>query len=243
MFNTKDLLGQLMGSGMAPSSNDRMQNAVGNKGLGGLLGGLAGKAQEAFGTVRGEVANNNPLAIGGLGALAGAVLGGRGGALGGGALALLGSLAYSALNPKAETVDGERAPLGLRQPQSAAEEAELEGNAALIIRAMVNAAKADGQIDTDEVRRIVGHLEENGAEPEALEYLKGEMDKPFDMEALVRDVRSPEVAVEVYAASLLAIEIDTDAERYYLQRLANALSLQPDTIERIHTTLGIDLPR
>jgi uncharacterized membrane protein YebE (DUF533 family) len=43
------------------------------------------------------VQQNNPLAIGGLGALAGAMLGGGKGAVGGGLMAVLGSLAYSAL--------------------------------------------------------------------------------------------------------------------------------------------------
>jgi uncharacterized membrane protein YebE (DUF533 family) len=66
-----------------------------------------------------------------------------------------------------------------------------------------------------------------------------EMQKPLDLDALVRDVKSQEVAVQVYGASLLAIEVDTPAERDYLQRLANGLSLDGETVERVHASLGI----
>ena len=139
MFNARDLLGQVMGAGITPSTASRAQHAVGSNGLGsagsplgGLLGNLAGVASDALGSAKRGVEQNNPLAIGGLGALAGAVLGGSSGALQGGGLALLGSLAYAALNPKrgAEEPSAEEiarnAPIEMRLPQNAAEEAEQE---------------------------------------------------------------------------------------------------------------------
>ena len=64
------------------------------------------------------------------------------------------------------------------------------------------------------------------------------MRKPSALESLVAVVKSPEVAVAVYAASLLAIEVDTDAERTYLRRLAGALRLDAGTVQQLHAGLG-----
>ena len=201
-----------------------------------------------FGDAKQSVQSGNPLAIGGLAALAGAVLGGGGGAmrgaLGGGALALLGSIAMSALKnyQAGATASPEEiakdAPLGLRAPQTPAEETELERTADLVLRAMIDAAKADGQIDGAEVQRIAGKLEEAGAGQEARDFVMAELNKPLDVDALTREVRTPEVAAQVYAASLLAIEVDTPAERDYLVRLANGLGLDRATVQRIHQLLS-----
>ena len=108
--------------------------------------------------------------MGGLAALAGAVLGGRhgmGGAVGG-LMALLGSLAFSALKSKAATAQADPAeptrevPLGFAPPQTPDEETELQSTALLALRAMINAAKADRAIDGGEMSRIMGKLHESG---------------------------------------------------------------------------------
>jgi uncharacterized membrane protein YebE (DUF533 family) len=219
-------------------------------GLGGMLSGLAESAKGMFGEAGRSVQSGNPLAIGGLGALAGALLGGGGGAakgaVGGGALALLGTIAVSALKnwgqdgatPSAEEVVRD-APLGLREPQTPAEHEELETTAQLVLRAMISAAKADGEIDAVEVERIAGKLREGGVDAEERAFVMAEMRRPIDLDGLIGAVRSPEVAVEVYAASLLAIEVDTAAERDYLSRLAGGLRLHPETVRRIHQALGV----
>jgi uncharacterized membrane protein YebE (DUF533 family) len=216
------------------------------------LGGLADAARDMLGGA-GRTAQRNPLAVGGLAALAGAILGGRtsvpGGALGGGALAVLASLALSSLggdrqgeaSPSQEDAAAD-APLGLREPQTPAEEQELQDKATLILQAMINAAKADGSIDQGEIERITGRLESEGAAPEAREFIGQEMLKPMDMDRLIRKVQTPQAAVEVYAASLLAIELDTPAERDYLHRLAAGLGLAPTTVQRVHDALGVATP-
>lgn len=269
MFNATDLLGQLMGSGMAPSTERRAQHALGERGLqradsplsdllgnlgsggsgggGGILGGLAGVAGQALGSAKRGVEDNNPLAIGGLGALAGAMLGGGSGALKGGGLALLGSLAYAALNPKqAQSAPApeeiqQNAPLEMRSAQTPAEEEELEENANILLLAMINAAKADGQVSTEEFQHISGKLKDAGAEQEGMAYLLGELQKPLDVQAMVSQVQSPELAAEVYAASLLAIEVDTEEERQYLRQLAAALPLPPEAVPRLHEALGVPM--
>jgi uncharacterized membrane protein YebE (DUF533 family) len=267
MFNARDLLDQLMQAGMTSSTSNRVGHALGSEGLaqpgnpiGDLLrsfqgggqspgfGGLAEAAASMFGDAKQSVQSGNPLAIGGLAALAGAVLGGGGGAmkgaLGGGALALLGSIAMSALKnyqagaaPGAEQV-AKDAPIGLREPQNPAEEEEMERTADLILRAMISAAKADGQIDGAEMQRIVGKLEEAGADQEARQFVLQELQKPLDLQGLIRTVRGPEVAAQLYAASLLAIEVDTAAERDYLRQLANGLGLDDRIVQRLHQMMG-----
>jgi uncharacterized membrane protein YebE (DUF533 family) len=200
------------------------------------------------GSIRSTLQDKNQLAMGGLAALAGAVLGGRhgmGGAVGGGLMALLGSLAFSVLKNRAATAQADpaelarEAPLGLREPQTPEEETELQNTALLVIRAMINAAKADGAIDGAEMSRILGKLGELGTDDEARDFVMSELQKPIDLDALIRAVKNREVAVQIYGASLLAIEVDTPAERDYLQRLANGLGLDGETIERVHASLRL----
>ncbi len=202
---------------------------------GGVLGNILNEAGRAVG-------GNRNLAIGGLGALAGAMLGGgrrsMGGALGGGVMALLGAMAFQALQSSAGGTP--RVPLGLAVPRSQAEQAELEHNSELVLKAMLNAAKADGQIDQDEIRRIVGKVQETGADAEAQEFLMAEMRKPMETESLVAAAQGkPELAAQIYTASFLAIEVDTPAEEKYLEQLASSLGLTPEVAQRIHKAVGL----
>lgn len=272
MIDTRDLLGRLFQSNVSGSTQQRVNHALGSQGAGdasgsplasmlgdlfgpgGKLGGVSQHAEGLLGTARQRIESGDPMAIGGLGALAGLVLGGRGAAVGTGALAFLGSLAYGALKKSQAAAASDPAaaatpaalekemPLGVRPPQTPEEEAELQDTALLVIRAMVNAAKADGQIDGGEMSRIMGRLKEAGADEEAQAFMISEMQKPFDAEGLIRDVNrlgKPEVAVEIYAASLLAIEVDTPAERQYLAALASGLGLSADAVSRVHQALGV----
>ncbi len=140
MFSARDLLGQVMQTAMNDTTARRVRHALGPQGLGaagsplaglfgpgGGLGGLADSAGSMLGEAGRAVQGGNPLAVGGLGALAGAVFGGGGGALrgalGGGVLAMLSGLAFSALSkgqaaPAPAETAAEAAPLGLREPQN-----------------------------------------------------------------------------------------------------------------------------
>ena len=48
----------------------------------------------------------------------------------------------------------------------------------------------------------------------------------------------PALAADLYAASLIAISADTEAERAYLDRLALGLALSGEARARIHQQLG-----
>ena len=203
-------------------------------------GGGLGQVLEQLGK---SVGNNRTLATSGLGSLAGAIFGGGAkswrGAVGGGLLALLGTMAMQALQNAGKKP---QAPMGLVEPQNEAEAQEVENQARIIIEAMITAAKADGQISEDEVQRIAGHLQESGADTETLQYVLAEMQKPMQTGALVAAVGgNQELAAEVYAASLLAIEVDTQEERQYLSELGAALNLEPAVTRHLEESFGINV--
>lgn len=256
MAGFMDMLGTMIQQGMTQSGGTRMTNALGGRGvLEDLLGGLGqmmGETQTGqapttpgsggmLGDVLGQLANNK-AAVGGLGALAGALLGGGGsaarGAIGGGSLAMLASLAFSSLQKAGQPMS--RPPRALLEPQNELETQALENDAEVIIKAMINAAKADGRIDRDEIEKIIGKLQEDGLTAEEQEFFKAEANKPGDLSSVVVSVDGDiELAVEVYAASLLAIEVDTEAERNYLEHLATELGLSPRITDHVQETLGV----
>ncbi len=107
--------------------------------------------------------------------------------------------------------------------------------ALVMVRAMINAAKADGQIDAEENQKIVDKL--SGAGPQAIAFVREEMAKPLNMDFLVGV--NPAMATEIYTVSLMAIELDTMAEVNYLKQLSQQLGMDESTVNRIHRQLGV----
>lgn len=277
MASLTDIIGALIQSGPAKSTNSRLQNALGAGGqadsslldnlfggsggsggsgeagglgdaLSGLLGGgqggggIGGLLSEVLGEAGKAVGGNQNLALGGLGALAGALLGGGSssltGAAGGGIMALLGAMAYQAL--KGTQQETQEVPLGLREPTTPAEAQQMDNQAGLILKAMINAAKSDGQIDRNEIQRIIGRLETAGIDRQARDFVLAEMNRPMDTEALIAAGRgNPQLAAQLYAASLLAIEVDTAAERAYMENLAGGLGLGTNVVGKLENVMGL----
>lgn len=96
-----------------------------------------------------------------------------------------------------------------------------------LLRAMIAAAKSDGHIDAAEQQKIFGKLDELDLDTEAKAWVMDELRKPLDIDSVVAAATSPEVAVEIYAASFLAIDPDDPAEQAYLAMLASRLKLDP----------------
>jgi uncharacterized membrane protein YebE (DUF533 family) len=241
----EQLAGMLGGTGGGGAAGGAMGG-----GLGAILGQLQGTAKDAVGRTTDAVKRNDPLAVGGLGALAGAILGGRGGAVGGGLMAVLGSLAYGALQnmqaqqAQAAATANDTSPLAVLPPEvrgaaTPDEEASVNARAMVLVQAMIAAAKADGQIDAAERERILGKLAEGGADQDARDWVLMEMRAPLDLDAIVAQAGSPDLALEVYAASVMAIEVDTEAERAYLTELARRLSLPAPAVAYVNRALGI----
>lgn len=225
-MNTRGLLDQLLKSGQ-----DLLQQKSGGAsagGLGGLLGGAAKGGQGGdLGTLL-KGAGGGALAAGALGLLLGnksaRKMGGK--ALTYGGLAALGVMAYKAYGnwqaqqasaPQAEPQTLDRLP---------APQAELHSQA--ILKALVGAAKADGHVDARERQLIEGELvklTQNDAELQ--HWLQAELNKPLDPADIARAASTPEMAAEMYVASVLMVDEEHFMERAYLEELARQLKLDP----------------
>jgi uncharacterized membrane protein YebE (DUF533 family) len=112
----------------------------------------------------------------------------------------------------------------------------MEQQAKLMIRAMIQAAKADGEIDAAEQAAIVERLGDISEEERA--FVQAELQAPSDIAGLVRD--AGDVGREqVYATSLAAIRIDNAAEADYMRRLAAGLGLSAAQRDAIHVRMGV----
>ncbi|MDW4497606.1 tellurite resistance TerB family protein [Sulfitobacter sp. D35] len=212
----EDLLGSVLGG---------RGGTGGSGGLGGLLNGLgAGRAGGSGG---------------GLQDILGGLLGGAaaGGAMGGGS----GGLPRSVQNHP-DRVDADFGRV-LNSQFDGSPEPEIEPSteqeltAALMLRAMIQAAKADGEIDAAESERLLGQLG-SGVDEEEKAFVQSEMQSPVDVDKLVSQV--PEgMEAQIYAVSLLAIDLDHQAEAQYLDKLARGLDLAPEKVNQIHDELGV----
>ena len=274
MAGLGDLLSVLMQGGLSSQGNNRAGKAINNLGQsGGVLGqilggstasatstgnsggGLLGGLLEAAGSMMSDSGNatqrNKTLATGGLGALAGALLGGDSGslkgALGGGGLALLASLAMQAFKnmnqqpagAPAMGIAGNELPLGMRAPANAEEEQTLESTAELALKGMINAVKADGKIDAAEAEKLTSRLKDAGIDEQDRQQFLNELRRPLDLDGLVAAIPNEAVAAQVYAASLFAITVDTPAEREYMAQLAQRSGLNASIVNQLHTAVGI----
>lgn len=112
----------------------------------------------------------------------------------------------------------------------------MEANARLMIRAMIQAAKADGEIDAEERKKIMEHLEDAG--PDERAFIEAELGAPVDPMALARDT-GEQMGAQVYAAALMTVRVDKASEASYLDNLANALGLSEETRKRVHAAMGV----
>jgi len=223
---------------------------VGGKQASGGAGGGGGRSGLAGGSLGGIAGGT--LA----GGLAGLLMGSKGGrkvaksAVTYGGVALLGGLAYKAWRDwQSGKAAGQAPPTsadaiepppadGRFRPPAEAPAADTQALSQTLLRAMIAAAKADGHIDQDEQRRIFGEVDrlDLGAEEKA--FVIEELSRPLDVQAVVAGATCPERAAEIYAASLLAVDPDTPAERAYLSLLAERLGLEPALVDHLHANVG-----
>lgn len=151
---------------------------------------------------------------------------------------MLASLAFSALKKSGQ--EPQQPPRALFEPETLEDKQALEQDAEIIVKAMINAAKADGRIDETEVHKIVGKLEKDGLTDEEKSFFIQEVKKPMDLDNIIRSAGGkPEMAAQIYTASLLAIEVDTPAEKQYMQQLATGLGLTSQVTGNIEGFLGM----
>jgi uncharacterized membrane protein YebE (DUF533 family) len=214
---TRGLLDQLLKSGQSllqdnggRRSGNNPKDAVG--GLADLLGGAGGSA----------------MAAGALGLLLGSNKTVRkvgGNALTYGGLAALGVMAYKAYG----NYQAQQSSTPASEPQTLdrlpAPQAEQHSQA--ILRALVAAAKADGHIDDRERQLIEGEFSKLTQDQEVQQWLAAELNKPLDPGEVARAASTPEMAAEMYLASLMMVDQQHFMERAYLDELARQLQLAP----------------
>lgn len=231
------LLGSMVQGTMSssPAASSRMSNAGG--GIQDLLGSLMGAGQSMTQRVGGD-----NLAAGGVGALLGTLLGGSrsttANALGGGMMGILGMLAYKALkNSSSSSSTQQQQTMTYTQPSPQQQASDAE----IILTAMIDAAKADGQVDPQEINKIMANLQSSGAGQDGVNYVISKLQGPMETAKIVAAVRGrPELAAQVYSASLMAIEVDTEAEKRYLDKLAKAMGLNSNIINNIKQLTSAD---
>ena len=100
-----------------------------------------------------------------------------------------------------------------------------EAEAKIILRAMILAAKADGAMDAAERAAIMDHLGDDASEDDRV-FISAEIEEGPSLEEFLGSVPpSPELRQQIFAMSLLAIEVDTPEEEAHMRRLAEGLGL------------------
>ncbi len=153
-----------------------------------------------------------------------------------GTLAAAGGLAYKTFrdwqaNSGASDVDS---PAGIPVGELEGQVAELRSTT--LLRAIIGAANADGQIDHDDRQRIVSKLTDLGIADDEERFLDAELKNPASIEDLAAAADTPTTANEIYLLSAAFIDPDNAAERDYLDRLAKALGLQAELADALENT-------
>ncbi|MGY1459773.1 MULTISPECIES: tellurite resistance TerB family protein [unclassified Luteimonas] len=106
-----------------------------------------------------------------------------------------------------------------------------------ILRALVGAAKADGHIDERERGVIEGEFARMNPGTEVQQWLHAELAKPLDPAEVARAATTPEIASEMYLASLMAVDEQNFMERAYLDELARQLEIDDALRQRLASEL------
>lgn len=223
----KSGLGQLTGQGGGQSSSDaRGGSFSGERGGSNKSGGGLGSLMSGFG--------GGALSGGALGVLLGnkklRKSGGKIAMYGG--MAALGLMAYKAYGNWQKQQAGQEGQGGFapaREPQTMDRlpAPEVEQHCTAVLAAMIGAAKADGHIGSEERALLHDEIEKMSADPADRQWLDNELAKPLDPASVAAAAQTPEMAAEMYLASLIMVDDESYMERAYLDELARQLKLEP----------------
>lgn len=221
-MSARQLLDQLLqsGQGLLSDATNRVQGATG--------GSAGGKASFLTGLGGGA------LGAGALGLLMGSKkarkIGGKVAMYGG--MAALGALAYRAYGDwQRNQAGGAQAAPPQTLDRLPAPEAEQHSNA--VLTAMIGAAKADGHIGPEERGLLETELAKLSSDAQDRQWLETELSRPLDPASVAQSAKTPEMAAEMYLASLLVVDEESYMERAYLDELARQLKLEPGLKEKL----------
>jgi len=253
------LMGTLAKVAIGYATARGVDSLSGGKGLGGLMGGAQvsgdnplSQIQAQMGQMMGGAGGDNPLAgimekmqSGGLDLSSlmggGSAQGGEKGGLlsalgaGGGGAGLAGLLA--AAGGMAAASGQNMGSMFDQAAKSGAVPPDAEETAALMLRAMIQAAKCDGGIDEAERAKILDTVGDD-ADAEDIAFVQDQLVAAVDVAALATDTPA-QMRTQVYSASLMAIRLDTQPEAQYLDALAKAMGLDEPTVNALHMQMGV----
>lgn len=243
------LLDDLLGSNTGGGGNRN----TGSGGLADMLGQVLGGRSGGAGSGSSYGGANSPRrgqAQGGLGGIldqlsTGAAAGGLGGLLGG----ILGGGGTQQPSPQEKLVQRGSQPtndasfgelfndaIAKGDEPEIAPTPEQNALAGLMLKAMIQAAKSDGEIDDKEKAKLMSEFGDLDDDERA--FIREQMAAPVDAAALAREV--PEgYGPQIYLMSLMAIEFDNRKEAEYLHALAENLGLDKATVNGIHDKVGV----
>jgi len=205
-----------MGGGNRGGGTRINQSPGSTGGMGSLLGGNSGSSGGSLTDLLGGATQG-----GGLGGLLESLSGNNSGAAGGASAGSLGDLLNSAIKGQ--------------NPGSVAPQPEQETQAAVMLRAMFNAAKSDGRLDDNEKKKITDQL--GDLSPDDIAFVKKEMAAPLDVQGFIREVPRG-MEQQIYLMSLMAIDLDSKQEAEYLDKLSKGLGISESASNQIHQKLG-----
>jgi uncharacterized membrane protein YebE (DUF533 family) len=164
-----------------------------------------------------------------------------------GGIAALGAVAWTAYQKyQASSTGGANQPAepratdptwsGLRQERFEIDPSDTEPHStpSLLLQAMITAADSDGHMDGDELQRIMRRVDELDLAANEKAMIFDALKAPLSMAEICKQVESPELAIEVYLSSLLAIDESRSEARHYLDALAFRLGLPEELISELH---------
>ena len=222
MDQLQGMMGQMQEQGAAGMGS--MQEMMGQM-MGALGGGAGGAGGMDLQSMLGGLMGGGQQQEGGEG---GGLLSGAGGAGLAGLLAMAGGAAAAS---------GQGVGGLLDQFNTAETAPEAEEAAGLMLRAMIQAAKADGDIDEAEKAKILETIGED-ADADDIAFVQQQLAAPVDVQALA-DATPEAQKMQVYSMSLMSIRVDTQAEAAYLDQLAGALGLDQQVVNMLHMQMGV----
>ena len=217
-----DMMSKMTGGGAAGGTNpmaDMMAQLTGGGGAGGgmdiqsMLGSLMGGGAQADGDKGGLLSS----------------AGGGAGAGLAGMFAAMGGAAAASGKGVGDMLDG----FGKTTPAAP----EAEASAGLMLRAMIQAAKCDGDIDDAERAKILETVGDD-ADAEDIAFVQAQLAAPLDVEGLANDTPDAQ-KFQLYAMSMMSIRVDTPAEKAYMAALADALGIDPQTAQMLNMQMGV----
>ncbi len=230
MFDAKRLLDQFVGGqGGQGQGGQGGGDFLRGAGGGALAGGLAAIL---LGTKTGRKLGGEALKLGGM--------------------AAVGALAYKAYRdwqtgkqpaPAGAQQQPQQAPVPMLPapsgtPFNPSTPNEQQALARHLLRAMIAAAKADGHVDAQEQARIFAEMDKLPLAADDKAFVMDELRAKLDIDAVAGAASTPEEAAEIYAASLLAIDVDNAAERGYLSMLAARLKLDDALVAHLQQNVA-----